>query len=218
MKKPRWSAARIAKIWTDIALVLCCLAILALGCWLAISPWVFDRGDLPKEVVVFVAIGDQSFLPHLPLAVAAGQAGDGLEVSNPRLVHGSGELRIDTDRWWPHFLSMGRFLVGLLVALYICWSLRGLLKTVLQGRPFTAENGRRIRNLGLVILISGLVWPLVEYVSARAVLALVTFEGMSLSPAIGGSKDVVLTGLLLLVLSTIFRHGTELEEERSLTV
>ena len=43
-------------------------------------------------------------------------------------------------------------------------------------------------------------------------------EGIDLSPALRFSKDWFLGGLLFLVLSTIFRHGTELEEEKALTV
>ena len=43
-------------------------------------------------------------------------------------------------------------------------------------------------------------------------------EGLTLSPALRFSKDWFLGGLLFLVLASIFRHGTELEEDRALTV
>jgi hypothetical protein len=170
------------------------------------------------DVNVTVAVGPHSVLPRMPLEMAPADPGVASDFHRARLVKGYGELRVLSTDLGLHFASMFFFLVGILTVLYAVWTLRRVLHSVLAGEPFAPVNSLRLRRIGFVVLALTILFPFAEYWIGRTVLERPTVEGLSLSPAFRFSTDGVLIGLLFLVLSTIFRHGAELEEERSLTV
>jgi hypothetical protein len=217
MAAHKWSAARVVKVWLDIVLALCAAGLGLLILWLLLmSSHAVRHGGTDAAVVV--AIGSHSLVPRMPLELAAAPPGGDSDFLRATLVHGYGELRTVTTDWGLHLVSMLFFVVGGLVVLYAIWILREILKSVLAGEPFAPANSRRLRRIGFIVLALAVVVPGAEYLIGQAFLRRLTVEGLSLSPAFRLSKDVILTGLLFLVLSVIFRHGTELEEERALTV
>jgi hypothetical protein len=154
----------------------------------------------------------------MPLEVAPEGPTGASEFHRARLVKGYGELRVLSTDWGLHFASMFFFLVGILTVLYAVWTLRKILQSVLAGEPFAPVNSLRLRRIGFVVLALTVLLPLAEYWIGRTVLYRLPVHDLSLCPAFRFYPDGVLIGLLFLVLSTIFRHGAELEEERSLTV
>ena len=219
MKVRRWSSAKAVKLWLDVVLLLGGLAAVVLLIWAMAAPLVMGLGEpIPADLSAVVAIGAHSAVPRLPLEFE--------EVGNPekprfhrlRLMWSYGELRAETFDWRLHLVGLGFALVVMSAALWAIWNLRQVVKAALAGEPFAAANSRRLRRIGFVILVVTIIAPLIEYQLGRYLLEQLTIEGLTLSPALRLSKDGFLGGLLFLVLASIFRHGTELEEERALTV
>ncbi len=215
MKADEWKPARVVKVWLDVVLVLGCIAAGLIAVYLLATSF---TGSAGRTAEVTVAIGSHSFLPRLPLELEAVGVPDDSGVSSAVLVKGYGQLRTQTHRRVQHFVSMLLIEVFLLVVLYAVWTLRAVLLSVLAGRPFAPANSRRLQRIGFVILAVTLLFPIPEYLIGKAVLQDLTVVGLALSPALHFSTDGVLTGLLFLVLAAIFRHGSELERERALTV
>ncbi len=215
----RWSSTRAVKVWLDVVLMLGGLATLVLLVWAMAAPIVMSLEEpIPADLSVAVAIGPHSALPRMPLQFEEiGDAG-GARFHRPRLVWGYGELRTETFSWRLHFVGLGFHLIALLATLWAIWNLRQVVKTALAGEPFAPANSHRLRRIGFIILTVTLVAPLIEYQLGRYLLEQLSIEGLTLSPALRFSKDWLLGGLLFLVLASIFRHGTGLEEERALTV
>jgi hypothetical protein len=216
MAARKWTSARVVKVWLDVVLALGGVIGALLVLYLLFSPLMFRQEG--GDVSVVVAIGPHSFLPRMPLELASPPSDGGDGSSRAYLVKGYGELRTATTDLWLHLASMLFFVLGIGVVLYTVWILRQVLVTALAGEPFAPANSRRLRWIGFIVLALAVVAPCVEYLLGQAVLARLAVEGLRLSPAFRFSTDFVLVGLLFLVLAAIFRHGTELEEERALTV
>ena len=106
--------------------------------------------------------------------------------------------------------------VFLIVLVFVL--LRNLLRDVERGTPFTPINGKRIRMLGVLFLVVGVLAPAIEFAAAYLVLSNAVTSSPDLSPHLNFTTDVIFAGLLLLVLSQVWIRGSELEEDQALTV
>jgi hypothetical protein len=225
MKKKTWPAARIAKVWLELSAGVLALASVIIALLIATAPL---REGYMADMTVPVSIGRQAESLPIPRAMAAvlplqmrddpGHGHDLPEFRDPRLIKGFGELRMDTTNAALYYTWMLANLIVVVLALWIIWSLRGVVKSTLEGSPFCRSNARRLRVIGLIIAGAGVVWPLFQYYHAKAVMARAMVEGLPLAPALRFSSDSILAGLLVLVLAAVFSHGADLEDERSLTI
>lgn len=203
---------RILKIWFDVVLVLGGLAALLLLGWLALSPFLMAGGDQPSDAAVLVVVGERSWFPVYRLEFAPEEGAEDLGIVRASLVKTTGELRFLTTNWWLHFVSVGEIMLGTLIVLYVIWILRKVLINVLDDRPFAAVNGRILRQCGVIILILGAVWPLLDYALSDYVLSGIQVANIDLRPAITLEKNVFAVGLLFLVFGVILTRGHELQE------
>ena len=212
----RWPAARIAKVWIDVVLVLLLLAGAVLVGVLALAPLVWDErkeGDL----TVAVAVGERPFFPVVRLT-ARPLTEQESPIRDVHLVKATGELRAVTPSLGLHMASTGAFAGAVFLVAWVLWSIRQVIRSALDGRPFDRRNVSRLRRAGVILVAGSLAWPLSQYALATAILTRVTIEGVPLSASISPPSDGILSGLLLLVLAAVFAHGADLEDERSLTV
>lgn len=139
-------------------------------------------------------------------------------LSRPALVDGSAQLRFKTSRR-PLAVATSAGGMFALVAVALCVELlRGVIARVLEGRPFDPANARALHRLGALAAGIGIGVPAAEFLMARWVLGIVQVQGIALAPALRGSLTPFLVALLLEGLAAVFRHGAELEAERSLTI
>jgi hypothetical protein len=209
----------VVKVWLDIVFWLGLLGGVVLAGWTLISPLVMAGSGRAVDLSVPVAVGSGSLLPveHLRTPDETADAGTPA-LTRPRLVKTRGELRFDASSWGLQAATNLGMLVGIALVLYVIFLVRGVVATVITGNPFVPENARRIRLIGMIVIAAGIVGPFAEYVAARAVLARITIEGITLSPPAPFRTDPILAGLLVWVLAAVFERGAALEKEQSLTV
>lgn len=108
---------------------------------------------------------------------------------------------------WPELMILT--VIGIVIA--GLWVLRAFLRDVLAGQVFTVTNARRLARIG---------WLMIGYAVAKflPVIAGILMGGMGVVSLIFVFQPVVVTGLLVLVLASVWRYGTELQAERDLTV
>jgi hypothetical protein len=96
------------------------------------------------------------------------------------------------------------------------WLLRGLLKSVRGGDPFTETNVRRLRALALVVLIGV---PLATYVGSIFAGALATSAGLN-GPGtqLTLPGNAFLGGLATFVLAEVFAAGVRLRDDLEGTI
>jgi hypothetical protein len=215
MKARRWTWARVVKAYLELCLVLGAVVWMLLLAYLLLRPWSQEVG---AQAEVVVAMGSHSLLPRMPLELATGSPTPESPFLRATLVQGYGELRAMTTDRNLQLLTMLVLILGIPILLYLFWLLREFLRTVLEGSPFAPANSRRLRRIGFILLGLTLLAPGVEYWVGQEILSRLQVETLPLSPALRFPEETFFLGLLFLVFSAVFRYGTELEEERSLTV
>ncbi|NIM48361.1 MAG: DUF2975 domain-containing protein [Gemmatimonadales bacterium] len=213
MSPPKLVTARIVKFWFDIVFFVGLTFGGLLALWLLLSPLTVSSSETPSDAAIPVAIGAGSIRPVLPLDAEASTA-----ISNLRILEGKGELRFQTTSWTIHFATNLVWLLVIAVVTYVVYLLRSILRTVIADQPFAAANISRLRIIGLILIGTGILFPIVQYLAARMVLNRIDVQGVALSPPLEFGGQAILGGLLILVLATIFRYGTQLEKDQSLTV
>jgi hypothetical protein len=112
-------------------------------------------------------------------------------------------------------LQSARDVGPMVIAIGALWLVRGLLHSVMRDDPFGQRNVRRLRNLGVLLVVAG---PLAEVVNSQLRLAL--FNDLPPRPSVdlavagfavpGGA---ILGGLLAFVLAAVFAYGAELRAD-----
>ena len=96
----------------------------------------------------------------------------------------------------------------------ILWQGRRVLRTILQGTPFSAENAVSLRRAAVcAFVIAGaalvrVVWSIWFH---HSLLPLVTYNALFV-------PIFAMAGLLCLVMSALFRQAAEMKSENDLTI
>jgi hypothetical protein len=117
-------------------------------------------------------------------------------------------------------LQSARDLGPLAVFIGAMWLLRGLLQSVVRNDPFGPRNVRRLRDLGVLLVVGGLVVELIDY-SLRFALFNDLPPLPSVELGVAGFAlplGVILGGLLAFVLAAVFAHGAELRDDVAGTI
>lgn len=112
--------------------------------------------------------------------------------------------------------SVGRDVAPAVLVLSILWLLRGLLNSVREGDPFNGSNVRRLRTIGLLLLVGAPIAELVRSGFEQALSSSTTGTGSGLSFSIPGGG--LIAGLGVFVLAQVFAHGVRLREDTEGTV
>jgi len=112
-----------------------------------------------------------------------------------------------------YLISTGGFL-------YIINLLRKVLKNISDGKQFNNQNSIYIRNIGLIVIVSSIIETILKYSISVYFSANITFENISITSYIGSQSvlGVFFLGFVILVISKIFKLGTEIKSEQDLTI
>lgn len=115
-------------------------------------------------------------------------------------------------------LSTATFVGPFVLLAGALWLLRGLALSVKGGDPFGQANVRRLRTLGFLLVVGGLV---VEIVNWALRISLANTLPPSLSVGTAGFRfpfALLLAGLGAFVLSEVFAYGVRLREDVEATI
>jgi len=128
----------------------------------------------------------------------------------------SGSLRLAVpDRPW---LPIGGAAVMIVLVLWILAELAALCRSVRDGHPFDPHNAVRIRRLALAVVLAEVSRAAIVYAAHAFVAANFTAEHLRFTAWPHINTFAIVSGLILFVLAEVFRAGTRLDEEQSLTV
>ncbi|MBW7996622.1 MAG: DUF2975 domain-containing protein [Candidatus Glassbacteria bacterium] len=104
--------------------------------------------------------------------------------------------------------------------LIVAFMLRKIVRTARDGRPFTFDNVRRVRLIGIIIVLYGPLLSLVYYLVSLGYLEYLKIPGAEVSASfnVGWTINLPLLGLLVLVLAQVFDMGVRLQKDSDLTV
>jgi len=139
-------------------------------------------------------------------------------VEQARIEKGSGTLIVPIGRGGFLYATVTTLIVLLAIGLWILGQLCAVFRTVRDGKPFTAANARRIRWVGVGVILgefvaSGSALFGNYYAASHVVSDGVRFGGIPIVSPTG-----IMHGLVILAIAEVFRTGARLDEDQSLTI
>jgi len=130
---------------------------------------------------------------------------------------------VQKDRLYLLFLFLSSMILwGLYLVIII--QLRSFFVTLEENKPFIFENAKRIRKIGVFIILSEIITYLVEFAavihmknlihSKNVVVSFLSWEIYKEEINI----HVLFAGIVIIVISELFRLGAKMHEEHSLTI
>jgi hypothetical protein len=141
-----------------------------------------------------------------------------LGIEDAHIQHVRGSLRFPVRKGAFFYGNAILLIVLLAVALWVLGQLRAVFRTLREGRPFVPANATRIRRIAFVIIAGELARSAMVFVENRYVMTHFSADGLRFDawPDLNGLA--IISGLIILVIAEVFRAGTRLDEEQSLTV
>lgn len=112
--------------------------------------------------------------------------------------------------------TFGAAVIPLAVAIIVSYSLLRIADSVRRSDAFTMHNVRRLRTIGLTLMIGGPLGDFVSQVIRRGLAEHVGVVRDGFFLAILGTLP--LAGLGVLILAEVFRHGVRLREDVEATI
>jgi hypothetical protein len=123
-------------------------------------------------------------------------------------------VRLGSSTFAPLAVALGMLVfASLLIGL-----LRDLFRTLRAGQPFVPANAARVRRIGYLVIIGELLRSLLVFMSNLAVANNFVASGLRFDARFDLNVFAIVHGLIILVIAEVFRAGTQLDEEQSLTV
>lgn len=205
---------RFVKVVVDILYGLLVFACVALVLYAALLPLLFLQEGFTGTASIPVRIGTGED-PRFEVSFS-GLSQDPIRFAF--VEEAEGTLRLETRSALLLIVSNAARLGAAIGLAYIFRLLRSILQAILEGDPFSAENSRRVRRLGLTVLILGFLVPSVEYTAASEIMHRLPATTPALSPGPTFDPATILMSLLILILAHVWSYGMELERDRALTV
>ncbi len=189
--------------WYGVA-VLLALAF----CVVLVSPWV-DPPRVEVGLAVPVAFSLDAEVHEVPAAPGF----EDVHVHNLR-----GSLRFSPRS--RGFVAMAALSLVVVLGL-VLWAidqLRAVFRSLREGQPFVTANAMRIRRIGWAVILGELARAAFAYWGSSYAAMRFVAEGIRFEARSDFDFLPIVYGLIILVIAEVFRVGTRLDEEQSLTV
>jgi len=107
---------------------------------------------------------------------------------------------------------------SLAIALWVLTQLRAVFRSLRDGHPFVAANATRIRWIGYAVIIGEVTRSLVTFGANSYARSHFGVDGLRFDTWPMVNVYAFIYGLIILVIAEVFRAGTRLDEDQSLTI
>ena len=216
----RWSVATVASFFVSLTQFGAALGVLfgtLITCWFLITP--------ARAITVTVPV---SFAIDTPDQVLGGRVGYGFQFREPSDVKAraglktvdrlAGSLKVTTTSKTFLAVNTAAMIAIGIFAWFILGKLRAVIHSIIRKQPFAPENAGRIRWIGLGVIAGDLAYSAQVFAENAYARRYVTVPGVSFDILPRVDFSILVCGLIILLLSEVFRAGTELDEDQSLTI
>jgi len=191
----------MASVGVAIALVIALFVVVG-------SPWIDLGGNGQLTIPVALRIDEQA------LHVAAPSLGPG----TARLTKVTGTLEFTAPSRSDIVAPMLTLIAMLLFAGWALHQLRELFRALRNGRVFARENVRHVQRVGWAVILAEPVRAFITYSAQNYARAHFVGDGIRFVTDINVNLGTIFAGLAILVIAEVFRAGTRLDEDQSLTI
>ena len=104
------------------------------------------------------------------------------------------------------------------LVLWMLGKLRAVFRTLRDGQPFVRANATRIRTIAWLIIVCELVRSAFVFFENYYAMTHFSADGLRFEARPDIDFMAIISGLIILVIAEVFKAGTRLDEEQSLTV
>jgi Protein of unknown function (DUF2975) len=141
-----------------------------------------------------------------------------LGINNGEIKNLQGLLKFPIRRGSFFMANAVVLMLAMAFGLWIIGQLRAVVRAVRDGKPFIPENAARVRRLGWAMIVGELIRTAVVFFESSYAMQHFSIEGLRFSTRPDFSVFAIVQGMIVLVIAEVFRAGTRLDEEQSLTV
>jgi len=140
----------------------------------------------------------------------------GIGEAQIRDVHGTLQFRPQKGAF---LITNLAFVIGFLaLAMWVLSQLRAVFRTLRDGQPFVPANSTRMRRIAWAVIIGEIARTAVVLFENYYVMTHFQADGLRFYAHSEFNVYAIINGLIILVIAEVFRAGTRLDEEQSLTV
>ena len=141
-----------------------------------------------------------------------------LGIEDAQIQHVRGSLRFPL-RKGAFFAANAVLLICLLaLVLWVLCLLRAVFRTLRDGQPFVPANATRIRRIAWAVILGELARSAVVFFENSYAMTHFSAAGLQFDARPDVNVVAIINGLIILVIAEVFRAGTRLDEDQSLTV
>ena len=183
--------------------------VLALAvCLTVLLPWIRLSSNWQLGIPVAVAIDTQA------LHVGARSLG----VDAARLTEVTGTLQFSPPSRQMLIAPMLMIVTMLVIAIWVLEHLRALFRSLRDNKVFAPANVRHVQRVGWAVILAEPVRAALTYSSHAYARSHFIGDGLRFTTDLDLNLGTIFSGLVILVLAEIFRAGTKLDEDQSLTI
>jgi hypothetical protein len=198
--------------WGVVALGLALTALL-----LVLSPFVKGPMEVDGSLLV---VGSKMTIP-VSFSVDARThhvTAPSLGIEDAQIQDARGSLRFPTRRG-AFFVANVILLIFLFaLVLWVISQLRAVFRTLRDGHPFVPANAMRIRWIACGVIVGELARSVIVFFENYYAMTRFSADGLRFEVRPDVNVFAIICGLIILVIAEVFRAGTRLDEEQSLTV
>jgi hypothetical protein len=145
-------------------------------------------------------------------------AAPSLGITDAELTEVRGSLRFPA-RQNAFLIGNAALLVGMFgVTVWVLGQLRAVFGTLRDRQPFVPANARRLRLIAYVVIAGELARASIVYFENYYAMTYFRADGLRFDAPPDLNLFAIVNGLIILVIAEVFRAGTRLDEEQSLTI
>ena len=169
----------------------------------------------------------EAFGPNLTMAIPVSFSVDSqthritapsLGIENARIQDVRASLKFPAMRGTFLFVNLVFVICLLSLGLWVLGQLRAVLCTLRDGRPFVPANATRLRHIAWACILGELARSAFVFFENYYAMTHFTADGLRFDARPELDFFAIINGLIILVIAEVFRAGTRLDEEQSLTV
>ena len=143
---------------------------------------------------------------------------DALGIETAEMGQALSELSFNVPTGWFYQLNLMVAALGIVIIMWVLYQLRAVFATLRAGTPFVGANAIRIRWIGIAIIAGEVLKSLVVGLEHYYVMTHFAADGLNFGTSFEIQGVTIIVGFTVIVISEVFRMGTRLEEDQSLTV
>ena len=192
-----WSIA-----WYVVALVLALMT-----CLVVVSLWIDLRG-FEIDIPVSFSVDTRAVQVTAPAL--------GVDAAEIRHVRGSMSFPPPSRASVIGPLAFGVIMLALV--LWVLGQLSAVFRTLRDRRPFVADNAIRIRRIGYAVILGELARAALVFSANSYAMTHFSANGLRFDARPDVNAFAIVHGLIILAIAEVFRAGTRLDEDQSLTI